>query len=265
MLLRDEEILKLIKCERPLLSDLPHEAVLDFTKTSRVQSASLDLSVGCVFVPETKPDELGGVDTPMSSHVLEPGHTAVVETGEVLDLPADVAALGFPPSSVSARGLLTTNPGHVDAGYHGRLSLTIINMGRKSREIKRGDVILTLILFRLPKASRAPYGDRTHNPGGQSVVSKDRMSFLSQDFLQIQSRAEQVAKNEESKTRRWSVVAPALIAVVALVGSFGASYLQSNSQLSKDLEQQKIDMAVLKQQLNQKDLEQRIAKLESRP
>lgn len=265
MLLRDEDIHALLKSDRPLVTDLAADTSADYTKDSPVQSASLDLRVGNIYVPETAPDELGGTQKPKTTHLIEPGHTAVVETREVLALPDDTAAIGFPPSRISARGLLTTNPGHVDAGYSGRLSFTLINMGRVAYEIRRGDVILTLLLFTMTGAARAPYGARVGNAAGSSAVSEDRMSRLSRDFLQIQARAERVAKNEESRTRRWSVVAPALIAALAVAGSLGASFVQNHTELAKEVQRQKTEVAVLRQQLAQRDLEQRVARLENRP
>src|SRR5262245_2776088 len=118
MLLRDSQIQDLLKATEPLVKNFPPStlAVDDYTSDSRVQSASLDLSVGNIYIPEIDKDELGGTNKPVSDHVIEPGHTAVVETHEILDFPGNIAAIGFPPSRMSAKGLLTTNPGHVDAG-----------------------------------------------------------------------------------------------------------------------------------------------------
>jgi dCTP deaminase len=126
MLLRDEEIYKLLKAEVPLITNVP-TIQDDYGKDSWVQPASLDLHVGKIYVPEVNSEDFGGTKNPKPNCVLEPGHTAVVETKESLKLPPNIAAIGFPPSHVSAQGLLTTNPGHVDPGYVGHLSLTIIN------------------------------------------------------------------------------------------------------------------------------------------
>jgi len=248
MLLRDEEIYGLLQAKPPLVTNVAINPP-DYTKDSWVQSASLDLHVGNIYVPETDPEEFGGTKNPKPNCVLEPGHTAVVETKESLELPSDVAAIGFPPSRVSARGLLTTNPGHVDPGYKGHLSLTIINMGRTAYELRGGDIILTLLLLKMSAASHAPYGARLGGQPTGPAVSEDRMSRLSRDFLQVEARAEKVAKNEESKTRRWALVAPALIAAIAVAGTALGAYVQSHSALAKQVQDQEIQIAVLKQQV----------------
>src|SRR5688572_5276125 len=111
---------------------------------SPVQPASIDLVIGNIYVPDTRADDLGGVATPRDDYCLGAGETAVVTTQEQLTMPTDVGAIGFPPSSVSENGILTTNPGHIDPGYRGVLSLTVINMGRRSYDLKRGARILTL-------------------------------------------------------------------------------------------------------------------------
>lgn len=248
MLLRDEEIYELLQGQQPLVTNVTIDTP-DYTKDSWVQSASLDLHVGNIYVPETDPEKFGGTENPKQNHVLEAGHTAVVETKEILNLPGNVAAIGFPPSRVSARGLLTTNPGHVDSGYNGRLSLTIINMGRTAYELRGGDIMLTLLLLQMSTDSRAPYGARLGNQPRGSAVSEERLSRLSKDFLQVEERAERVASSEEGKTRRWALVAPALIAAIAVAGTVLGAYLQSHTVLAREVQSQGTEIAVLRQQV----------------
>jgi dCTP deaminase len=264
MLLRDEEIYKLLQGNPPLVTNVTIDA-LDYTADSWVQSASLDLHVGNIYVPETDPETFGGTNNPKDNHVLEAGHTAVIVTNEILDLPNDIAAIGFPPSHISARGVLTTNPGHVDAGYNGPLSLTIINMGRTPFEIRRGDLMITLLFFRMSGPAHASYRVRVGHQQQRPAVSEDRMSRLSRDFLQVEARAERVARNEESKTRRWAVVVPALVAALALAGTLGAAYLQDHSTLANEIHNQGTEIAVLKQQIADLGLRQRVSQLRTNP
>jgi deoxycytidine triphosphate deaminase len=260
MLLRDQEIYELLEAPQPLITNVT-VGPRDYTKNSWVQSASLDLHVGNIYVPEMDPEKLGGSVKPKQDHILEPGHTAVVETKEILDLPAYVGAIGFPPSRVSAEGILMTNPGHVDPGYKGRLSLTIINMGRAEYNLHNGNVILTLLFLRISAPCHANYGDRSGDRPRESVVSEDRLSRLSKDFLQVGDRAEKVAKNEESKTRRWALVAPALIAAIAVAGTVLGAYLQSHSALAKQVQDQGTEISVLRQQIADISAGKKIAKV----
>ena len=78
------------------------------------------------------------------------GQTAVISTLETIDFPDNIAGIGFPPSHLSIRGLLITNPGHVDPGYKGKMTFTVINMAKDPIAlIPEKMEIVTLLLFEL--------------------------------------------------------------------------------------------------------------------
>jgi deoxycytidine triphosphate deaminase len=93
-------------------------------KNEQIKPASLNLTIGEIFVPGAAKAELGGVDNPITNHFpLEQGATVVIRTAEIVRLIDNRSAIAFPPSHVSLKGLLMTNPGHVDPGYVGPLSV----------------------------------------------------------------------------------------------------------------------------------------------
>src|SRR5439155_1078559 len=128
-------------------------------KTLQIQPSSLDLTVGAIFRPEVTLGKKGSLSQPLDSWELRPGRTAIVQTKEELHLPDNICAVGFPPAHVSGRGILMTNPGHVDPGYVGRLSFTVINMGRDKFLLSPGLAIVTLLLFQLTERPRYTYSD----------------------------------------------------------------------------------------------------------
>jgi hypothetical protein len=71
-LLRDTEIKTLIYALEPLTQDIP----LDLLETSRspVKGASLDLTVGHIYVPGKGKGERGGFDDPLDQIALLQGH-----------------------------------------------------------------------------------------------------------------------------------------------------------------------------------------------
>ena len=78
-------------------------------KDSRIQPASLDLSIGEIRLPGSELDRSGSHAHPLHRHALKEGETAVVTTLEELEIPSDMSAIGIPPSSISLAGLLMTN------------------------------------------------------------------------------------------------------------------------------------------------------------
>jgi deoxycytidine triphosphate deaminase len=120
------------------------------SKKSAIQPCSVDLHIGRIQIPSQKLEEPPqAISGPLDEHILITGAIAVLTTSEILNLPARIAGIGFPPSHVSIKGLLVTNPGHVDPGYEGPMHFTVINMGRQPYVLRVSDPICTLLLFEL--------------------------------------------------------------------------------------------------------------------
>jgi deoxycytidine triphosphate deaminase len=201
-LLRDEELIAAITAQPPAARYV--EGVVlpadPYSKDSPVQASSIDLHVGNIYLPGSKDSEEGGANNPKSDHVLLTGETAVVTTKEILHLPGDVAGVGFPPSRVSFKGLLMTNPGHVDPGYDGLLRFTVINMAKEAYPLINGDRIVTLLLYKMNAGARSDW--RQRNPGGgnsPSPVNHANINRLARDFVDVVARAKKVARDEGVK------------------------------------------------------------------
>ena len=116
-LLKDDELVPLIRDQGVIRGiDAPGDW---YGKDSPIQPSSVDLHIGDIYVPGTEVGQSGGEGDPLADHVLEPGNTAIVVTQETFSLPPSIAGIGFPPTEVSAKGILMTNPGHVDPGFAG--------------------------------------------------------------------------------------------------------------------------------------------------
>jgi deoxycytidine triphosphate deaminase len=193
-LLSDSEIAALLAASPPLVSDIDRANFK--TKDAPIQASSVDLSIGGIFVPGIPDKQHGGSDMPASSLSLAQGEMAVIRTKEKLSLPSNLAGFGFPPSRLSIRGLLVTNPGHVDPGYQGSLHLTVINMGRHPIELAAGDPIITLLFIRMGAAATYDYAGRRAGKESGSPVNQALLSRLSKDFLDVQERTASQAKEE---------------------------------------------------------------------
>jgi len=211
MLLTDVDLHDYVTKKKTLVKNLP-EPKDWFGKDSSIQPCSIDLHIGTISIPAKK--DTGKIKVSQGDDVvLAAGRTAVVTTLETLELPKDVAGVGFSPSRVSIRGLLVLNPGHVDPGYAGPLHLTVINMGRDEFTLQPGAMIATLVFIKLDKAVQAAWGDRTNPPGG--ALDDQKVNKLSNDFLNIERRATSIARKAVAKAVLWS----ALIAGAVAIGS----------------------------------------------
>lgn len=182
-LLSDSKLKALVASEQAVTSPNGPDSIL-------VEPASIDFRIGRIIVPGS-PDATG---TPKQFHTLHQGATAAVLTLEQFKLPAGIGAITFPPSRVAFRGLLVTNPGHIDPGYEGPMRFMVINMGRDPYELRVGDAIATVMLFRTEEDAAKPYEN--------SKVVADFVPPMSPDFLDITSRAEEAAKEAVSSVRK---------------------------------------------------------------
>ena len=192
-LLNDETLCDYVNRPDPLLVrglDPPKDWSAE---NSPVQPSSIDLRIGEIFLPGTKHGMDGSEDKPLSTHTLGPGETAMVTTLETLNLPSNVAAIGFPPSRISEQGILMTNPGHVDPGYVGPMHFTVINMGKQEFSLRKGGMIVTVLFFEMSPPAKQDYAAR----GAKSRrIDQEAINRLSRDFLDVKARAKEVAKEE---------------------------------------------------------------------
>ncbi|MFM0559863.1 dCTP deaminase domain-containing protein [Paraburkholderia sediminicola] len=192
-----------------------------------IHPASLDLSVGTIYVPGTDADKPGGINSPRSQHSLSEGGTAVVETAEEIMLAPNQLGIVFLPSGDSSKGLLTTNPGLVDPGYKGKLHLTLINMGKNPFEISKGKRIIRIVIFELNSAAHSPV------TGNGSAISAELLDRLSHDFLSIDQRIEKEVTRQDIRTRRWQVYIPLLLGLAAIISTTGGIIVSNSASEDK--------------------------------
>lgn len=267
MIVVDGELQRLIQHPtNPLLTDF--DPPYDWQdKASLVQPCSVDLHIGAIFVPGIKPGKQGSAGNPKTEFVLKTGQTAIVSTKESIHLPSDYAGFGFPPSQVSARALLMTNPGHIDPGFSGPLQFTVINMGREDYILQTRALIVTLLIFKLGTPVNADYAARR---SGHIVttIGQPNIDILSPDFVDVQNRATQIAR----KTLGYATVGASVLAVIL---SWGFNVLDKRiegldsittrlTQVEDDNKNLTNELRATKEQLESKmDLDRRIGKIES--
>jgi deoxycytidine triphosphate deaminase len=218
-ILIDKDLVELVKNGRITSFDpLPTDW---FDKNSPVQASSIDLHIGKIFIPEEEPGKRGCINKPKEDyHTLLPGETALVESTEILDIPKNISGFGFPPASIAVKGILMTNPGHIDPGFKGNLTFTLINMGKEPFTIRRGDTLFTTLWNKHTSEVQADYFSRTRRESNNATEAT--LDVLCKDFLDINRRAESKAKKVITKSTFFATV-------FAIFVSFFASIYQHKS------------------------------------
>jgi dCTP deaminase len=174
----------------------------------------------------------GGSNSPKREHNLQQGHTAVIRTRERLRMGQRRAAIAFPPAHVSLKGLLMTNPGHIDPGYEGPLHCTVINMGHESYPLNPGDRIMRALIFALDNVDQiAPSPDGLPAGPVANQITTELLARLSFDFVDVEKRANSIAESAISRAT-WragliSALTPIGLAILTVVGTLYYSPLQA--------------------------------------
>ncbi len=252
-LLVDRELVALYEDNCIITDKKPPENWYDMN--SPVQPSSIDLHIGKIFVPEVKPDRRGGINKPKTdSHTLPPGGTAFVETDEELNVPSNFAGFGFPPASIAVKGILMTNPGHIDPGFRGHLTFTLINMGKDSFTIRNGDILFTTLWMKLNSDVERDYYTRTN--GKTTGVKEENIDVLSKDFLNVENRAKSIAK-------KYLTSAAVIASIVSILG-LGVQYAINHfGEIDNRMNGLEKSMAVLQVKLEERDSKQNIKMRES--
>ncbi len=85
---------------------------------------------------------------------LEPGERASIPAGFIMSIPPGYEAQIRPRSGLAMRhGITVTNaPGTIDSDYRGEICVLLINLGRESFRITRGDRIAQMVFKKVAGA-----------------------------------------------------------------------------------------------------------------
>ncbi|HXH48092.1 MAG TPA: hypothetical protein VNM47_01850 [Terriglobia bacterium] len=262
MFLRDIDLTKLADGQRPTIEGV-HRPADWYDKDSPVQPASIDLSVGRIHIPGTAEGDPGSELKPKKEHSLKPGETAVIATREQFNLPSDMLGIAFPPSKVSFKGILMTNPGHIDPGYRGPLRFTIINMGSQDFFVREGDPIVSVLVFRLAVPVQADWL-RRHNGNPGEYPKQADINKPSADFVNVSNRAKEIAAREVAKAelniKSWQVWVPLLTAILAALITVGTTLIRP--AWKEPIAQVQADVKTLKDNMDFTSLKSRVDALE---
>ncbi|AMG59514.2 hypothetical protein AL522_18780 [Pantoea vagans] len=208
-----------------------------------VHSSTIDLSICEIYVPETKE-----LDVSVEDHILRAGETVIIVLNEVFRLDKEVGGILFPRNSLSKRGIIMTNPGHIDPGYKGKLTIYLVNMSKKPVSLIVNEKIARLILF---KTSSPTTGYSARAGLG---VSKDQLSRMGKDFAGLDQRIPGLIIKI---LRGWSAMLIAVAAVIISIISIAipisyeitSSRLNDNKELIEKNNQQELALKSLKEEV----------------
>ncbi len=142
------------------LTELVGLGVID-ADYSRVKGSSIDVLLDDVILIEDEPKfnlvvDLRGKEsistcefmlTDTHGYQMQPGEFVLGSTKEFLALPNDISAEFRLKSSIARNGLEQLNACWIDPGFHGKLTLELVNVTRKHKLVLKPDMPIGQLKF----------------------------------------------------------------------------------------------------------------------
>jgi deoxycytidine triphosphate deaminase len=152
------------------------------------EPASYDLRIGTIY----KDGKIISNDHPKSSNYftkIKPSEIVTFHTLEKVKIPHDCCGTVFALNSYSSAGLLILNPGHIDPGFEGYISVCAINLSEQEFDVDLGNKIFTLIIEKLddevPKKYRYQNIESLTRKEFEELQYKNRFQKLSSSFFDL--------------------------------------------------------------------------------
>lgn len=233
--LTDSELKRLFKADSLPIRGIEkvEENELD-SINSQIQPCSIDLRISEIFLPSKNNKKGPATRYRTNQYQLGVGESVKITTRETFDLGNAYGGLLLAPARLTRRGIIVPDIGHIDPGFKGDLRITLINMGRHPYELKSGDTIATVLLFRLAEPCAVGLRDRK---GAQPYATGlEDIEHLAPDFLLIEKRAQDLSRKEAKAALgqsgwKFAFLSVFLPIVLGILTAFVAYYFQVRSGL----------------------------------
>jgi deoxycytidine triphosphate deaminase len=163
--------------------------LFDNFDNNNFQPSSYDLRIGTIYQDKV----IWSYDNPIENkHYIEvhPSEIITMLTQERIKMPHDCCGTVFSLNSKSSSGFLILNPGHIDPGFEGPISICAINMSTEIKRLRLSDKIFTLIINKLDNEVveiKDQYQNKKNKVRRDEEISqyRNRFSKLSKGFFEL--------------------------------------------------------------------------------
>ena len=225
-------------------------------KKYNIRAASIDLTVKCIHVPNNEES--------VKKHIINPGETVIIELNETFSLSTDLAGIIFPKNDLSKNGIIMTNPGHIDPGYTGIVSIYLVNMSKVAFPVSINMPTVRLLVFNTTT-------DTSGFPNGPvTEIEKDQLSRMDKDFAGINKRISKIVSSIISK---WTFafiglvlgVIAIILSVVPIASQYATQHFIKNDVLESTIKQQQKELNDLKDKLTLLELKKEDIGVNTKP
>jgi deoxycytidine triphosphate deaminase len=166
-----------------IVDEINNGRLIRYGDNNKVQACSYDMRVGTIF----RDGQIINNEHPNRNRqvIIEPGEIVCMLTKEELILPEDIAATAFPINEQSSKGFLVLNPGHVDPGYDGPLTIKAINVSKAGRPIAINTDIFTVIFERLSINTQKMYSNNINRNEREHKYNERDVEYSPKSLSQL--------------------------------------------------------------------------------
>lgn len=175
----------MILSDKMLRSLILEDGLIHPAELSQINPASINLTLGNTFLTNApgQREYMLGEEVEYVRHeiaknegfMLAPGEFALATTQEYIDLPTNIAAFVQGRSSIGRIGLTTQNAGFVDPGFHGHITLELVNESPCSIILTPGYPVAQLVFFDtypVNRPYRGKYNDQVEATGSRMHLDR---------------------------------------------------------------------------------------------
>jgi len=180
----------------------------DFDKNN-FQPSSYDLRIGTIYKDgkiishsSTKNNlfSFGKYSISKNSSMVsvKPSEIIILYTLEEINMPEDHCGTVFAINNLSSKGFLILNPGHIDPGFKGPVSICAINLSKNSIPLNLGDKIFTLTVHEIE--GTIPPDDKYSSQEFESREKFEQKKFKSTYNNMSRSFFDLITEHKKSRT-----------------------------------------------------------------
>lgn len=181
----------MIWSDRKIFKKLFQTGAIEFGIPEMINPASINLRLGNTFlIPMKMPNGIK-LGEPMqyekqyamfgNTFVLDPGQFVLATTKEYIHMPDNVAAFVQGRSSIGRIGLTVQNAGFIDPGFHGAITLELVNESPSAITLVPNYPVAQLVFFdcyKVKESYKGKYNGQVEATGSRMEQDKQKYPDL---------------------------------------------------------------------------------------
>lgn len=169
--------------DKELRNRITNDMLVQNVQSDQINPASINLRLGDTWLSPNKMnnpvalgDELAYTRTQSRKEIIYPGEFLLATTEEYVAMPPNLSAFVQGRSSIGRIGLTVQNAGFVDPGFHGHITLELVNESPNPIVLRAGYPVAQLVFFETSEVEKpylGKYNGQIEATGSRMYMDKE--------------------------------------------------------------------------------------------